>query len=517
MQAALVECIPNFSDARRPEVVDKIKNAIANVPEIDVLDRHSDLDHNRTVITFIGPPAAVEEAAFQGIATAASLIDLNYQSGEHPRIGATDVVPFVPIQGVTMQDCIDMARRLGKRVGAELNIPVYLYEEAASRPGNRNLENIRRGEFEQLKNEITTNPDRTPDFGPSELGPAGATVIGARQPLIAYNVYLTTDDVSIAQKIARAVRHSSGGLKFVKAMGVIVEGRAQVSMNLTNFRETPVFRVVEMIRREAARYGVAVHHSELVGLIPQDALVHSATWYLQLDDFESSQILEYRLYQNLSKENPQKQNDQRYQFLDELASSSPTPGGGSAAAFSGAIAASLAAMVGRVTVGKKKYANVENEMLGLIDKAEKLRSSLKEDVAKDAESFDRYVQAMRLPKDTPEQQTVRTEAMQKAMIHAARIPLETAKHALNAMELALEAGRLGNINALSDSASAITLARAAIICAGLNVRTNLPGIKDQEQTSPILKEIEQVEEQALKHYASFKEILKERGQLSLPD
>jgi glutamate formiminotransferase len=276
MPTSIVECIPNFSEARRPEVVEAIMQSISSVEGVSLLDRHSDVDHNRTVLTFAGPPDGVEEAAYRAIAKAAELIDLDKHTGEHPRIGATDVVPFVPIRGVSMADCVAIAHRLGKRVGEELGIPVYLYEEAATLPTRKNLEDVRRGQYETLKEEIAAKPERFPDFGPAKVGPAGATVIGARQPLIAYNVYLTTGDVSVAKKIAKAVRHSSGGLRYLKALGVLVEGIAQVTMNLTDFRSTPVARVVETIRREAARYGVAVHHSELVGLIPQEALVDAA-------------------------------------------------------------------------------------------------------------------------------------------------------------------------------------------------------------------------------------------------
>src|SRR5512141_2966423 len=285
MPTQLIECIPNFSEARRPEVIDQIVAAIESVSEVRVLDRSSDLDHNRTVLTLAGPPFAVEEAAFRAIRTASELIDLDSHTGEHPRIGAADVVPFVPLSGVSMDDCIAMAKRLGERVGNELGIPVYLYEAAAMRPERVNLEYIRKGQYEGLKDEIESNPERRPDYGPAKLGTAGATVIGARNPLIAFNVYLTTDDVNIAKKVAKAIRHSTGGLRYVKGLGLLVDGRAQVSMNLTNFHETPLARVVETIRREAERYGVAIHHSELVGLIPQEALVDAAVWYTQLDQF----------------------------------------------------------------------------------------------------------------------------------------------------------------------------------------------------------------------------------------
>lgn len=268
MPPKIVECIPNFSEARRPEVVDSIIAAVASVNGVRVLDSHSDVDHNRTVLTFVGTPEAVEEAAYLGIARAAELIDLNHHQGEHPRMGATDVVPFVPIAGVTMQECVEMARRLGKRVADSLDIPIYYYEDAAIRKDRVNLEDIRHGEFEGIKETIATDPYHEPDLGPKRLGPAGATVIGARQPLIAYNIFLNTPDVSIAQKIARRVRNSSGGFHFVKGMGVLVEGLAQVSMNLTNFHRSPMAQVTEFVRREAQRYGVGIHHSEIVGLVP---------------------------------------------------------------------------------------------------------------------------------------------------------------------------------------------------------------------------------------------------------
>jgi glutamate formiminotransferase/formiminotetrahydrofolate cyclodeaminase len=295
MVSPLVECIPNFSEARRTEVIEEILESIRAVQDVQILDRHSDTDHNRTVVTFIGTPQAVEDAAFYAIRQAKLLINLDEHQGEHPRIGATDVVPFVPLRDASMDECIQIARRLGKRVGEELEIPVYFYEEAATRPDRKNLENIRHGQYEALKKEILTNPDRKPDEGPLRLGTAGATVIGARHPLIAYNVYLTTSDIKTAQKIARTVRHSSGGLRYVKAMGVLVDGLAQVSMNLVNYRETPIPHVVEMIRREATRYGTAIHHCELVGLIPQDALIDSAVWYLQLDQFSKDQVLENKV------------------------------------------------------------------------------------------------------------------------------------------------------------------------------------------------------------------------------
>ena len=291
----IVECVPNFSEGRRLDAIDAIVKAMAQVPSVQILDVQSDSDHNRSVVTAVGSPQAVVEMAFQGIAAAADLIDLNHHRGEHPRMGATDVVPFVPVRGVTMQECVDLARQLGERVGRELAIPVYLYEEAATRPERRDLANVRRGEYEGLKEEISTNSDRMPDFGPAELGTAGATAIGARPPLIAFNVYLNTDDVAPAKAIAGAVRHSSGGLRCVKALGLLVEGQAQVSMNLTDYRSTPIHRVVELIRSEASRYGLAITRCEVVGLLPARALFDAAEFYLQLQGFAQERILENRL------------------------------------------------------------------------------------------------------------------------------------------------------------------------------------------------------------------------------
>ena len=292
---AIVECVPKFSEGRRPEVIDAIVAAIAAVPGAQVLDVQSDADHNRTVVTFVGEPEAALEGAFQGARQAAELIDLNVHQGAHPRMGATDVIPFIPVRGVSMDDCVALARRLGQRIGDELAIPVYLYAKAASRPERESLPAVRKGEFEGLRDLIVSDPGRTPDFGPRHMGPAGATAVGARPFLIAFNVYLNTGDVEIAKKIAKTLRFSSGGLRYVQAMGVLVEGQAQVSMNLTDFRQTAMQTALEMVRREAARYGALVTRSELVGMLPQQALLDVACWYLQLEGFHSEQVLENRL------------------------------------------------------------------------------------------------------------------------------------------------------------------------------------------------------------------------------
>ncbi|MHB8089183.1 MAG: glutamate formimidoyltransferase [Anaerolineaceae bacterium] len=486
MPKALVECIPNFSEARRADVVERIVASIQAVAGVQVLDKHSDLDHNRTVITMVGEPDAVEEAAFMSIKIASELINLDEHTGAHPRIGATDVVPFVPISGITMPDCILMAQRLGKRVGEQLSIPVYLYEEAASRPERQNLENIRKGQYEGLKADILANAERKPDFGPSKLGTSGATVIGARAPLIAFNIYLTTNDLSIAQKIAKAMRYSSGGFHFIKAMGVMVDERAQVSMNMTNFKQTPMARVVEAVRREAERYGVSIHHSELVGLIPQDALIDAAVWYTQLDGFKPDQILENRLYEVAQSEAAQKS---RFEFLDQLASSDPTPGGGSAAAFAAASAAALVAMVGKVTLGKKKYIEVEPQMQKMILQAEELRLQLQTAVAEDAASFDGFLQAVRMPKDSPDQLAARASAMEAATLQAARVPFHSAELCLDVIKLALVAAEFGNLNAISDALSAASLAAGGLKSAAANVRINIHNLEHPDSASELINKV----------------------------
>jgi len=510
MTTQLIECIPNFSEARRPEVVDQIVAAVQSVSEVKVLDRSSDLDHNRTVLTFVGSPAGVEEAAFRAIKTAAELIDLDQHTGAHPRMGATDVCPFVPLSGVTMDDCIAIAKRLGERVAGELNIPVYLYEAAATRPERANLENIRRGQYEGIKAEIETNPERKPDYGPSKLPKAGATVIGARNPLVAFNVYLTTDDVDIAKKIAKSIRHSSGGLRYVKGLGLLVDGRAQISMNLTNFHDTPVARVVEFIRREAQRYGVAIHHSELVGLIPQEALVDAAVWYTQLDQFSPEQILESRLFSSSTASD--QPTPQPVSFIEELASPTPTPGGGSAGAFAGAMGAGLVAMVSGVTIGKKKYAEVEAEMQAIRAVAENLRKELTQAVDDDASSFEVLMATFKMPKETEEQKSARDGAIVQATLNAAHVPLHTAEDAVKVMELALKCAKHGLQSAVSDSMSGFAMARAALTAAGYNVRINIKSLGDVSSSGGrMLKELLELEKKAESLEKEIQAVMKERG------
>jgi glutamate formiminotransferase/formiminotetrahydrofolate cyclodeaminase len=510
MAYPLVECIPNFSEGRRPEVVDQIKTAITSVSGVKLLDGHSDPDHNRTVLTILGAPQEVKEAVFRAIRKAAELIDMDQHQGEHPRLGATDVVPFVPIREVSMADCVALAQELGKQVGEELGIPVYLYEAAAARPERVNLEDVRRGQYELLKEEIGNKPEREPDFGPTKLGKAGATIIGAREPLIAYNIYLNSTDVSIAKKIAKTVRFSTGGLRYVKAMGVMVEGQAQVSMNLTNFRKTPIALVYETVAREAQRYGTSLHHSELVGLIPQEALVDTAVWYTQMDQFEPTQILENRLAGGEGESAASQAT-----FLDDLASAAPTPGGGSAAAFTAAEAAALTAMVARLTVGKKKYAEVEAQMKSLADQADALRGKLNAAIAEDSAAFETVMQAYRLPKEDETQTKQRAAAIQAATLEAARIPLKTAEMTLDVMHLAEQAAVSGNLNAITDAWSAAMLAHAAISCAGANVRINLTSLSGEKEAAAIQSSLEKVDREAADLLKIIRENIKNRAGIDL--
>lgn len=291
----MIECIPNFSEGRKPAVINTIVAAIRAVAGVAILDVHSDGDHNRSVVTFAGEAGPVAEAAFQCVREAARLIDMTKHRGQHPRIGATDVLPFVPLRGATLAECTEIARTVGQRIGTELELPVFLYEDAALRPERRELPALRRGQYEGLRDTIANDPARTPDYGPAKIGSAGAVAVGARKPLIAFNIYLGTNDVRVAIAIAKAVRASSGGLRGVRALGLLIGGRAQVSMNLIDYQSTPVHRAYELVAREAAAYGVSVVESELVGLIPEDALLDTAKFYLRLHGIRAEQILEARV------------------------------------------------------------------------------------------------------------------------------------------------------------------------------------------------------------------------------
>jgi glutamate formiminotransferase/formiminotetrahydrofolate cyclodeaminase len=476
--AKLVECVPNFSEGRRPEVLDAICNAITSVPGVTLLDKEMDFDHNRAVVTFVSPPDGAVEAAFRGYQKAAELIDMATHHGEHPRMGACDVCPFIPLSDMTIEDAIELANRLGKRVGEELQIPVYLYEDAATSAKRRNLANIRQGEYEGIRGSIETDPERKPDYGPARMNlKAGSTAIGVRFPLIAFNVYLGTNKKWIADKIADAVRQLKGGYRYVKALGFDIKERdqVQISMNLVNYTKTPVFRVFETIKSEAARYGVNVTSSEIVGLLPVDAILDVADFYLRLENFSKAQVLEEKLKMAGAGSGAPKES-----FYDEVASSSPAPGGGSVAASAGALSAALAAMVSRLTVGKKQYVAVKDELSQVRDQADALRAELTQLIDTDKEAFNKVMAAFKLPKGTDEDAAARTQAIEEANKGAAAVPLTVMKKSLEALRLAQVVAEKGNENSITDAGVAGLMGLAGIEGAAYNVRINLRSLADQE-------------------------------------
>lgn len=501
----IVECVPNFSDGRRPAVYNAIADAIRQVPGARVLGVDADADHNRTVITFVGSPSAVEEGAFQAITTAAKLINLDEHEGEHPRIGATDVCPFVPVKGVTLKDCVAIAKRVGERVG-QAGIPVYLYEAAATRPDRKKLSTIRKGQYEKWKAEVATNPNRQPDYGPAQPKSCGATVIGARPFLIAYNIFLNTDDVAIANKIARAVRHVSGGLRYVQGLGFMVEGQAQVSMNLTNFEKTPLYRVQEMVKREAERYGVTATKAELVGLIPQKALIDSAKWYLQLDDIQDDQILEYKLAE--PDEAPTLADVIPHAFLAQAASKNPTPGGGSVAALVGALGAALVTMVTGLTIGRKKYKAVAKDAEAIRAEAIEIQALLTQAIVDDSAAYDKVMAAFRNRSVSKEE---RAQAIEAATIVAGETPLRVAKLCLDVAYLAETIVEIGNVNAVTDAATAGVLARAAIEAAGMNVKVNATGLQNQHLALGWKQEVDTLEQEIYQIVQRIKATAAQRG------
>ncbi len=475
MSNTLVECVPNFSEGRDAAKVDAIVEAM-KVPGVYLLDREMDADHNRCVITLVGEREAMEEAAIRGVGRAAELIDLNVHRGAHPRMGAADVVPFIPIDGVTLADCVAMAKRVGAEIWKRYGIPVYLYEAAATRAERQNLEYIRKGQFEGIREEIGSNPARMPDFGEAALHrTAGATVVGARKALIAYNVFLNTADVEIAKKVAKAVRFSSGGLRFVKGAGFLVRGMAQVSMNLTDFEQTPVARVFELVKREAARHGAAVVSSEIVGLIPKAALEAAAEWFLQVENFDSGLILENRLAGVMSgKQAPGGRNAGLRAgvepFLSQLAAPTATPGGGSAAAASGAMAAGLVGMVASMSRGKKAYAQYEAELSEAIARLAVLREDLAAAIDGDAAAYEAVMKAYKAAKAAGEGGKALVNA---ALREAAAVPLGVAERAAEVKRIAAGLGGKTSPMMASDLTTAMALAGAAMTGAVANVEINL--------------------------------------------
>ncbi len=530
----LVECVPNFSEGRDDKKINSITDEIKNTSGVWLLDVDPGADTNRTVVTFVGSPEAILEAAFRAIKKASEVIDMREHKGEHPRMGATDVCPFVPVRDVTMEDCVEIARELGARVAEELNIPVYLYEEAATEEKRRDLANIRKGEYEGLLEKLKDS-EWKPDFGEPVFNErSGATIVGAREFLIAYNVNLNTRDRKLANKIAKNIRESGhakrdengkiirdedgntikvpGKLKATKAIGWYVEeyGVAQISINLINYKITPPHIVFEEISKEADDLGLRVTGSELVGLIPKDAMIQAGKYYLEkqgksrgapesevihcavkslgLDEISKfnpeDKIIEYRI----NKEIDRLIDKSLIDFSEELSSDSPAPGGGSVAAYSGSIASGLVAMVGNLTFGKEKYKDDWEEAQNITENVQILKQEFLELCDEDTEAFNGLMRAYRMEKKTEEQQEKRDEMIQSSTKRATEVPLNVMRKTVKVLELAKNMAEIGNINAISDVGVAAELALAACRSASFNVRINIPSIKDEEFKNKVTKE-----------------------------
>ncbi len=503
----IVECIPNFSEGRRTEVIKEISRAAQSIAGITILDCESDPNHNRMVLTFVGPPEAVKNAALSASARAIELIDLTKHTGEHPRMGAVDVVPFVPLREVTMEECVQLAKDFGKEFADRFSVPVFLYENAATRPERRNLADVRQGQFEGLREQIGFDPAKKPDYGPEKIHPsAGATAVGARPILIAYNVDLNSQDLSIAKKIAKLIRERDGGFPAVKALGFELKDRklVQVSMNLTDYTKTSLHIVFDAISRYAEENGVTVADSEIVGLVPQEAMMKASAHYLSLRNFSPDQIIENRIFGSESETASASSSLislSLTKFADRVSSKSPTPGGGSVAAYSGALAASLVAMVCGLTIDRKKYEASWSEAREALDQALQLKTRLLGLVDGDAAAYDLVSAAMKLPKSTTDEMAEQKKRLSVALKSAAAVPAETALSAYSVFLLAKRIRQIGNKNASSDADTAIQLSRTSVLSAFKNVKVNLEGLGGEE--GDFTKEMYQKLEPIVEEVSSF--------------
>jgi glutamate formiminotransferase/formiminotetrahydrofolate cyclodeaminase len=522
--ARLVECVPNFSEGRDRGVIDAIAQALGSVSGVKLLDVDPGADTNRTVYTLVGPPEGVTEAAFRGAKKAAELIDMTAHKGAHPRMGALDVCPFIPVSEITMAECADLARAAGRRIGDELQIPVYFYEHAASTEERRSLANIRAGEYEGLADKLA-QPGWAPDAGPARFNPrSGGTVVGAREFLLAYNVNLNTFDRRLANEIALTIREGGrakrdargdivrdadgtsikvpGRLKAVRAIGWYIDQyrQAQVSVNLLDFTTTPLHVVFETCRAEAEKLGLIVTGSELVGLTPLAPMIEAGKYFLRKQG-KSAGVPERELVEiavrsmgldQVAPFEPAKKIIEYHftpaaplmsmtaaRFVDEVSTESPAPGGGSVAALMGSLGAALATMVANLTVGKKGYEAAWEALADLAERGQALKDRLARAVDEDTAAFNRVMDAMRLPKGTPDQQAERARAIEAANKAAADVPLHTARLCLEAIGLAATAAERGNRTSVSDAGVAALAARAGVEGATLNVRINLGGIADE--------------------------------------
>lgn len=548
----VVECVPNFSEGRDPNVLNAIAKEIESVSGVKLLDIDQGYAANRTVFTFAGEPEAVKTAAMKAIKKATELIDMTKHKGEHPRLGACDVVPFVPVSGVSMEECVQIAHEVGKWVAEELGVPVYMYEEAATKPERKSLPNIRKGEYEGLPEKLK-DPEWLPDYGKPTFNPkSGAYVIGAREFLIAYNVNLNTKDKKLANNIAKRIRENGytlkdekgekiqipGLLSHVRAIGWYIDEYeiAQISINLTNYKKTPLWKVFETCVEEAAKDGLRVTGSEIVGLVPKDALIETGRYFLKkqrkntgipereivhiavkslgLSDVQKfepeKKVIEYLI------ENPYEsrlQNMTLKAFVNELSTDSPAPGGGSVSALSGALSAALTSMVANLTFGKKGYESVSEEMERISIEAQDLKDSLLKIIDEDTKAFNKVMDAFALPRKTEEEEKIRNEAIEKANKEATLVPLRVMELCERLVELASKIAEIGNRNALSDAGCALIQAKSGCQGAYYNVMINLPGIKDQEFRKQVKEKAEnifgKVQNQVEKGLSNIEQQLKE--------
>ena len=485
----LVECVPNFSEGRKPETIDALVHAIQAVPGVVVLDRQSDADHNRSVLTFIGPPESVGEAAFRAAEEALHRINLTTHRGEHPRVGATDVIPFVPIRGVTLDDCVHLARLVGRRLAEELHIPVFLYEHAAKAAFRTRIEDIRRGSLDELAERMRMNPEWAPDFGDAKLHrTAGATIVGARRPLIAYNVNLASKNLDIAKAIAYTVRASNGGLPSVKAVGITLKTRGivQVSMNLTNYEETPVHVAYEAVKAEAAKRGVEVQSSEVIGLIPEAAVAQVAGHYLKLENFSMSQILEARMAQVMTRD----LSTTVGQFLQAVSAPNVAPGGGSVAALTGAAAMALGVMVAGRLLEKETQPQKVATLRAKRDLLTQLRDRLQAAIREDAAAYNAVLQSTKRPMIDPE----RGAAIQQSLNVAIAVPLAIMELAVTGRDVLRELIPFASTPLAADLKAGVFVARAAGECALACVKVNLESLKDDPREPELLKQLAPYEE-----------------------
>ena len=485
--SVLVECVPNFSEGRDQAKVEAVVSAARGVAGVSILDVETDADHNRCVLSFVAPPDAAVEACFRVAREARELIDLNVHKGEHPRMGAVDVIPFVPVAGIDIKGCAALAERLGERIGRELEIPVYLYDHAARVPERRDLAAVRKGQFEALREAIGRDPARAPDFGPNRIHPtAGAVAVGAREQIVNFNLNLDISDLAAGKDVARRLRASGGGLPCVRGKEIELAARKQVQIStvLTDYKTTSMAKTLAEARRLAAEHGARVVSAEIVGLVPRQALVDFALETLNLENFNPEiQILENRLKAVGALQTEPGWQESARRVADALSTTDATPGGGSAAAIAGAMGCGLGMMAAGISLKSKKLdcgrkPALEDARAALArHKAEFERLT-----AEDSTAFDRFMEAVALPKDNPE----RDQRMQEALLHAAEVPLRTATVAAEAFAVAQTARPALLSSVRSDMCSAGHLLKAAALCAAENVRVNLGGIKDRAKAKDLV-------------------------------